>query len=53
MESSEVMVESFLDGVEITQGIYKTKEKVGSIPPSQKWLQATSFSIIMLNTMAR
>ena len=32
MESSEVMVESFLDGVEITQGIYKTKEKVGSIP---------------------
>ena len=30
MESSEVMVESFLDGVEITQGIYKTKEK--SVP---------------------
>lgn len=30
MESSEVMVESFLDGVEITQGIYKTREK--SVP---------------------
>ena len=26
MESSEVMVESYLDGTEITQGIYKTKE---------------------------
>ena len=32
MESSEVMVESFLDGVEITQGIYKNERKVGSIP---------------------
>lgn len=30
MESSEVMVEGFLDGIEITQGIYKTKEK--SVP---------------------
>ena len=27
MESPEVMVESYLDGTEITQGIYKTREK--------------------------
>ena len=50
MESSEVMVESFLDGVEITQGYIKRK-KSRFHSPSQKWLQATSFSIIMLNTM--
>ena len=32
MESPEVMVESFLDGTEITQGIYKTREKTVLLP---------------------
>ena len=32
MESPEVMVESFLDGTEITQGIYKTREKTVIFP---------------------
>lgn len=32
MESPEVMVESFLDGTEITQGIYKTSEKTVLFP---------------------
>ena len=32
MESPEVMVESFLEGTEITQGIYKTKEKAVLLP---------------------
>jgi D-alanine-D-alanine ligase len=32
MESPEVMVESFLDGTEITQGYYKTKEKAVLLP---------------------
>ena len=32
MESPEVMVESFLDGTEITQGIYKTKQKTVVFP---------------------
>jgi D-alanine-D-alanine ligase len=32
MESPEVMVESFLDGTEITQGIYKTREKTVLFP---------------------
>ena len=32
MESPEVMVESFLDGIEITQGIYKTSEKTVLFP---------------------
>ena len=32
MESPEVMVESFLAGTEITQGIYKTKEKTVLLP---------------------
>lgn len=32
MESPEVMVESFLDGTEITQGIYKTNEKTVLFP---------------------
>ena len=32
MESPEVMVESFLDGTEITQGCYKTKEKTVLLP---------------------
>lgn len=30
MESSDVMVEAYLDGTEITQGIYKTRER--SVP---------------------
>ena len=32
MESPEVMVESFLDGTEVTQGIYKTREKTVLFP---------------------
>ena len=32
MESPEVMVESFREGTEITQGIYKTKEKTVLLP---------------------
>ena len=32
LESPEVMVESFLDGTEITQGIYKTREKTVLLP---------------------
>ena len=32
MESPEVMVESYLEGTEITQGIYKTKEKTVLLP---------------------
>jgi len=32
MESPEVMVEAFLDGTEITQGCYKTKEKTVLLP---------------------
>ena len=32
MESPEIMVEGFLDGTEITQGIYKTKEKAVLFP---------------------
>ena len=32
MESSEVMVESYLEGTEITQGVYKTREKTVLLP---------------------
>ena len=32
MESPEIMVESYLEGTEITQGIYKTKEKTVLLP---------------------
>jgi D-alanine-D-alanine ligase len=32
MESSEVMVEQYLQGTEITMGIYKTKEKAVPFP---------------------
>ena len=32
MESPEVMVESYLEGTEITQGIYKTKHKTVAFP---------------------
>ena len=32
LESPEMMVESFLDGTEITQGIYKTKDKTVLFP---------------------
>ena len=32
MESPEVMVESYLEGTEITQGVYKTKEKSVLLP---------------------
>ncbi len=35
MESNEVMVEGFLDGMEISQGIYKTKDKSVVLPATE------------------
>ena len=35
MESDEVMVEQFLDGIEITVGCYKTKEKTVVLPATE------------------
>lgn len=35
MESDEVMVEGFLNGMEISQGIYKTKEKTVVLPATE------------------
>ncbi len=35
MESNEVMIEGFLDGTEISQGIYKTKEKTVVLPATE------------------
>lgn len=35
MESDEVMVEGFLDGTEISQGVYKTKEKQVVLPATE------------------
>ncbi len=35
MESDEVMVEGFLDGMEISQGIYKIKEKTVVLPATE------------------
>ncbi len=35
MESNEVMIESFLDGTEISQGVYKTKEKTVVLPATE------------------
>ena len=35
MESPEVMVESFLDGTEISQGCYKTKDKTVVLPATE------------------
>ena len=35
MESDEVMVEGFLDGMEISQGIYNTKEKTVVLPATE------------------
>ena len=35
MESNEVMIEGFLDGVEISQGIYKTKNKSVVFPATE------------------
>ena len=35
MESPEVMVESFLEGTEISQGCYKTKEKAVVLPATE------------------
>ncbi len=32
MENEEVMIEGFMDGIEITQGIYKTREKTVVFP---------------------
>ena len=32
MENEEVMIEGFMDGIEITQGIYKTREKTVVLP---------------------
>ena len=35
MESDEVMIEGFLNGVEISQGIYKTREKMVVFPATE------------------
>ncbi len=35
MESNEVMIEGFLDGTEISQGIYKTKDKTVVFPATE------------------
>ena len=35
LESSEIMVESFLEGTEISQGVYKTKEKTVVLPATE------------------
>lgn len=35
MESDEVMIEGFLDGVELSQGVYKTKEKSVVFPATE------------------
>ncbi len=35
MESNEVMIESFIDGTEISQGVYKTKEKSVVLPATE------------------
>ena len=35
MESNEVMIEDFLDGTEISQGIYKTAEKTVVLPATE------------------
>lgn len=35
MESNEVMIEGFLDGVEISQGVYKTREKSVVLPATE------------------
>ena len=35
MESNEVMIEGFLDGVEISQGVYKTKTKSVVLPATE------------------
>lgn len=35
MESDEVMIEGFLNGVEISQGIYKTREKTVMFPATE------------------
>ena len=34
-ESDEVMIEAFLDGTEISQGVYKTKEKSVVLPATE------------------
>jgi D-alanine-D-alanine ligase len=35
MEADEVMIESFLDGTEISQGVYKTREKSVVLPATE------------------
>ena len=35
MESNEAMIESFIDGVEISQGVYKTKDKSVVFPATE------------------
>ena len=35
MESNEVMIEGFLDGTEISQGVYKTKDKTVVFPATE------------------
>ena len=41
MESNELMIEGFLDGTEISQGIYKTAEKTVVLPAGQSNAQRT------------
>ena len=48
MESNEVMIEGFLDGTEISQGIYKTAEKTVVLPATP-----TSSSITMPSITVR
>jgi len=52
MESNEVMIEGFLDGVEISQGIYKTKNK-SVVSLLQRSLQTMSSLIMMLSITVR
>ena len=35
MDSNEVMIEKFIDGVEISQGIYKTRDKEVVLPATE------------------
>ena len=46
MESNEVMIEGFLDGTEISQGIYKTAEKTVVLPATE----AVSYTHLTLPT---
>ena len=55
MESPEVMVESYLEGTEITQGIYKTREKSVLFPIAERVGKVTShiYDILHCNGIIR